>query len=210
VGNPKVKAEKLHAFEAGYRVQPSKKLSLDVALFYNKYYDIMGPELGQPFFEVGPPFRIVLPLVNQNSVEGSAFGGEFTAKWVPMRWLHLGASYSLLELELKQSPAIPGGTASILEGQAPRHQLHVDSVVDLTHAISMNTALSFVDRTSYLSIPGYTQVDTKLAWRPRESSEFSIGAKNLFNKEHVEFYSISGGLSTTLGRSVYGKATWHF
>src|SRR6266700_696131 len=209
VGNPKIKSEKLHAFEMGYRVQPSKKVSLDLSAFYNKYYDIVGPQMGPPFFEFGPPFRIVLPLVAQNGVAGSAFGGEFSAKWVPVPWLHLGAAYSLLELDLKQSAAFPD-TAGTLEGQAPRHQLHLDSSVNLTHTMSLNTALSFVDRTSYLSIPGYTQVDSKLAWRPRESSEFSIGAKNLFNKEHVEFYSVSGGLSTTLGRSVYGKATWHF
>ena len=210
LGNPKVKAEKLHAFEMGYRVQPSKKLSFDVALFYNKYSDLMATEPAQPFFEAGPPFRIVLPFVNQNSVEGSSFGGEFVAKWVPLRWLHLGAAYSLLELELKQTPASIANTASVIQGQSPRHQLHLDSSINVTRTLWLNTALSFVDHMNYLSLPGYTQVDTKITWRPFESSDFSIGAKNLFNKEHVEFYSVYGGLSTTLGRSVYGKVTWHF
>jgi iron complex outermembrane receptor protein len=194
----------------GYRVQPSKKVSFDLSVFYNKYYDIVGPQMGVPFFEFGPPFRIVLPLVAQNGVAGSAFGGEFSAKWVPVPWLHLGAAYSLLELDLKQSPVLFPDTAGTLEGQAPRHQLHLDSSVNLTHTLWLNTALSFVDRTSYFNVPGYTLVDTKLAWRPREFSEFSIGVKNLFNKEHVEIYSVSGGLPSTLGRSVYGKATWHF
>jgi iron complex outermembrane receptor protein len=210
VGNPKIQSEKLHAFETGYRVQPSKNVSLDLSAFYNKYYDIVGPEMGQPFFEFGPPFRIVLPLVAQNSVAGSALGGEFSAKWVPVPWLRLGAAYSLLELGLKQSPVSVADSARIFEGQAPRHQLHLDSSVNLTHKLWLNTALFFVDRTSYFNVPGYLLVDSKLAWRPRESSEFSIGAKNLFNKEHVEIYSTSGGLPTTLGRSVYGKVTWHF
>ena len=37
VSNPRLDSEELTAYEVGYRVQPAKTVSLDVATFYNDY-----------------------------------------------------------------------------------------------------------------------------------------------------------------------------
>jgi hypothetical protein len=70
--------------------------------------------------------------------------------------------------------------------------------------------LSFVDRRPVGPVAGYTQLDTMLVWRPVSSAELSIGARDLFNKEHLEFVSQQGAVPTVFGRSAFGKVTWHW
>jgi iron complex outermembrane recepter protein len=209
-GNPEIKPEKLHAFEVGYRFEPYKALSFDVATFYNRYLDLIGSAPAQPFFESGPPSRLVIPIVAQNNIAGASFGAEFSARWIPRSWLRLSTAYSLLELDLQGNGRAPGDTASVLEGQAPRHQLYFAASGDITKWLRLDSDLSFRDRLPYGNVPGYTTLDSKLSWHPRQRGEFSVGAKNLLNKEHLEFVSTQGGLPTTMGRSVYGRATWRF
>jgi iron complex outermembrane receptor protein len=209
-GNPDIKPEKLHAFELGYRVEPYKALSFDLATFYNRYLDVIGSAPAQPFFESGPPSRLVIPIVAQNNIAGASFGGEFGARWIPRSWLRLSTAYSLLEMDLRATVPSPGDTASVLEGQVPRHQLYFGASSDITKWLRLDSDLSFRDRLHFGNVPGYTTLDSKLSWHPRQRGEFSVGAKNLLNKEHLEFVSSQGGLPTLLGRSLYGKATWRF
>jgi iron complex outermembrane receptor protein len=210
VGNPNVGPEHLHALEMGYRFQPLKTLSLDFATFYNKYTKLIEPEMGQPFFEAGPPQRLVLPLVNQNNVQGDSFGGELAAKWTPAKALRFAAAYSYIQMDMTQSPKVFGDPSHELEGETPRHRLALNSSIDLVPTVTLNTMLSFNDRRTALDIPGYTRVDSALSWRPVSRGELKIGARNLFNKEHVEFFDQQAGPSTELGRSVYARATWRF
>lgn len=210
VGNPLAKAEHLHAFELGYRIQPAKKLSLDIATFYNRYAGLIEPEAGQPFFEAGLPPRLVLPLINQNNLDGGSYGGELSAQWMPVKVWHLGVAYSYFQMEMAQSAGAFGNPAQELEGKTPRHRLSLTSSVELTRTVALNTSLFFVDRRTSMNIPGYTVIDSSVVWRPTSPVELKIGTKNLFNKEHIEFFDPVAGDATMLQRSVYGKATWHF
>ena len=209
IGNPRIGPERMHAFELGYRTQFSKKASLDVATFYNHYFDLIGVEPGQPFQEAGPPARLVLPLNEQNNTAGGVFGAELAAKWSPANTLHFGATYSLIEMALAQSVPFPGDPAQMANGTTPRHQLNLRTSVDLQRTLTLSTALAFVDRRTAQAVPGYTEVNTALLWRPLESGEFKIGVDDLLNKEHVEF-NAPGQLPTQQGRNLYGKATWRF
>lgn len=208
IANPKIGPETVNAFELGYHAQPAKKVAIDVATFYNRYSDLLSNEAGQPFFETGPPPRLVVPLVPQNNSGGGSYGGELALKWNPRQDLNFGAAYSLIELGLTQ-PSPAGGTMpSPWNGQTPRHQLDLRSSVGLSRGLTFNSDLFFVDRRTSLNVSGYAEVDSALAWRPAHGFELTCGAHDLFNKEHVEFYSAEGGLSTTLGRSVFGRITW--
>ena len=53
-GNEDFETEKLLAYELGYRVTPTRRLSLDVAAFYNVYHDLQTTEPSTPFFESSP------------------------------------------------------------------------------------------------------------------------------------------------------------
>jgi iron complex outermembrane receptor protein len=209
-GNPNINPEQLNAFELGYRIQPGSRVSFDLATFYNRYSDLIAPQGGQPFFEAGPPPRLVVPLVQQNDVKGGGFGGEFVAKWTPITVLSLTAAYSFIELDMRQSPKVFGNPANELNGAAPRHQLAVSSSTKLAPTLALNTTLGFVDRRASQNVPGYTHLDSGLVWRPLQAGEFRVGSENMFNKEHIEFIDPQAGISTRLGRSFYGKAIWRF
>lgn len=210
VGNPNIKAEKLNAFELGYRIQPSPKVSIDLATFYNHYTDLISPELGQPFFEAGPPPRLVLPVVQDNGLRGISFGGEFAAKWMPMNVLSFTAAYSFVAIDTTQDPDTFGNPATEFNGATPRHQANLTCSAALAHSLRLNTTLGFVDSRTAQNVPGYTHLDAGLVWHPLQAGEFRIGAEDMFNKEHIEFIDPQAGLSTQLGRSFYTKAIWRF
>jgi iron complex outermembrane receptor protein len=210
VGNPNVNAEQLNAFELGYRIQPGPKVSIDLATFYNRYSDLIVPELAQPFFEAGPPPRLVLPLVQHNDVKGISFGGELAAKWTPIKVLSLTAAYSFIAIDMTQLSQTFGNPAADLNGATPRHQMAITSSSPLAHSLKLNTTLGFVDRRTSQNIPGYTHLDMGLVWRPLQAGEFRIGSENIFNKEHIAFIDPQAGLSTQLDRTVYAKAIWRF
>jgi iron complex outermembrane recepter protein len=209
-GNPNIKPERMNAFEMGYRVQLLKTLSLDSTIFDNQYSAVLGQEAGQPFAEAGPPPRLVIPLVQQNDTAGHSIGGELAAQWIPVHALRMMAAYSLIEFEFTQTTAAGVNIDRQLWGEPPRHQLQLSSALNLPRHLELSNALSFVDRRTAQNIPGWTEVDSKLSWRPVESADFSLGVQNLLNKEHIEFISQLGGLPTTLGRTMNGRFTWHF
>jgi iron complex outermembrane receptor protein len=207
-GNPNLGAEKLNAFEAGYRIQPNKTLSLDATSFFNRYYSLIGNAPGQPFFEAGPPPRLVIPLVVQNNISGNSFGAELTGHWAPTAMLRFTTAYSYNGFAMFQKTE--AGTSEVqLWGEAPRHKFNVGSSVGLTHGWTFDSKATFMDRRTAQNLPGYTLIDGALLWRPSESGEFRIGVNNIFDKEHVEFLSRQGTDSTTLGRSIYGRMVWH-
>ena len=73
-GNPGQGAEKLLAYELGYRFQPLKSLSFDIAAFYNQYQDKQSIVAGAPI--LGP--EIVIPLYYGNLASGHTYGGEIS------------------------------------------------------------------------------------------------------------------------------------
>jgi iron complex outermembrane receptor protein len=208
LGNPDIKPEKLQAFELGYRAEPNKKLTLDVATYYNRYTDLDGGSLGQPFFEAGPPPRLVLPLNVQAEIWGTGVGGELSAKYQLTHFWQLRTAYSLTKLNLHQLPSAFAGAAAELQGQTPRHKMDVSTSFDLSRIVSWNILASFVDRRMSGPVPAYTQIDSSLTWRPVGSTRINLGVQNLLNKEHFEFVSNQVTLPSVLGRSVYAKVTW--
>jgi hypothetical protein len=57
-------------------------------------------------------------------------------------------------------------------------------------------------------VPGYTEMDQRLAWRPLPAWEFSLNGQNLLHSYHVEFNP--PGSRREIGRSIFAKAAWHF
>ncbi|MDH3446311.1 MAG: TonB-dependent receptor plug domain-containing protein, partial [Deltaproteobacteria bacterium] len=81
-GRSGYRSENLVAYELGYRGQLTKRLSLDVATFYNVYNDLHASQQGTPFVEPDPlPAHLTLPFRLVNKMDGEAFGIEASAKW---------------------------------------------------------------------------------------------------------------------------------
>jgi iron complex outermembrane recepter protein len=207
--NPNLRSETLLSYEAGYRVEPLKNLSFDVAGYYNVYHDLIVYVPGTPYFNPNPPpGYIVVPVATQNSGSGDTYGMELSAQWKPRDNWRLVASYSLFEQRLQPSAYLPHN--------APEQQVQLQSYLDLTSTVEFNGTVSYVDSVTSLNIsqptpiPSYVRLDLGLVWRPAKSLELGIWGDNLLQSRHQEFASDTTTLLTEVPRSVMAKITFRF
>jgi iron complex outermembrane receptor protein len=167
IGNPDLESERLIAYEAGYRTRLARDLTLDLAVFYNDYTQL-----------------IFLPptTVGEWSDEGSgeSYGGELAAAWrVRDNW-QLQGSYSYVEVEI-HGPILPQD-----EGNAPVNQVKARSAWNVAEALELNSALYYVDRVPTPDADPYVRFDVGVTWRPRDHLELSVWGQNLLEESHRE------------------------
>jgi iron complex outermembrane receptor protein len=212
-GNPRQKSENVLAYEIGYRAQTCKRLSVDLAAFFNSYDDLRTTEPGAPFFQATPdPPRLVLPLVYANKMHGTTDGIEVSAHWKVMEHWTLSPGYALLQTHLHlDSTSQDTTTVPDIEGSNPRHQAQLRSHANLPGGFAWDASAYFVSALPAQSVPSYTRVDAQLSWWLGEQTQFSVVGQNLFKDRHLEsndgFTSVN---PSQVKRSVYGRITWHF
>lgn len=207
--NPNFRSEELNGYEAGYRQLITKDFYFDLAAFYNHYGDLFSEDItGAPYVENNPPPpHLLLPAQFANGLLGTTRGVEFAPQWRPMNFWRVGASYSYLDMNLRRSPgSLDVGTAPIVEGSSPRHQLTAQSGFDLK-AFSLDLTYRFVSKLPAQQINSYSTGDARLAWRWKPYVNLSVVGRNLFQPYHYE--NASGpGPNVGVRRSVYGQITW--
>ena len=210
-GNPNPNSEVLHAYEVGYRAQPHRKLSLDVATFYNVYDRLISHELGSPFFETDPSPHLVFPTYYSNLLRGETYGLEAAFNLdITRRW-KLHGSYTFLRVQLHRDPTSNDAISEGAEGDNPRHQFQLHSSLNLWRKLDFDTALYRVTSLKNRQVPGYTRIDARLGWRIKEKLEVSGGVQNLLDRRHLEFNGLDSlVLPSHVRRSVFGKLTWRF
>jgi iron complex outermembrane receptor protein len=204
-------SEKLRAHELGYRFQPVKRISLDLAAFYNVYNRLKGSQRLAPFYEPIPaPAHLVIPLTFNNRAEANSYGLELVPAWsVTEKW-KLSASYSWLRAPLELA-----GTG---ERDSPRRQARFQSYLDLPWKLSLDTALYYVSSLHPMpgsfgapEVPAHTRLDTRLGWKPGRDIELSVAAQNLLDSRQVEFNTPGDVVpGNQVRRSIYGKIAWRF
>lgn len=215
-GNPEFQPEEVLAYESGYRLQPSRRLSLDLALFYNDYNRLRSSEARSPYFATTPVPHEVIPLQFENLLYGRTYGAELSANFQIMPWWRLSPGYSWLKMAMSEdatsTDALTSNTAlSIAQGN-PQHQFQIRSYLDLPFRLELDAAAYSVSSLSVQGIGAYTRTDARLGWRAMENVELSIAGENLLNGSHLEYSSVFDGdiRPFEVGRSVYGKITWWF
>jgi iron complex outermembrane recepter protein len=211
-GSPQPKSEILYAYELGYRAQPHRRLSVDVAGFYNIYDRLTSFEPGPPFFETDPlPAHLVVPTYYGNLMSGETYGLETAVNLDLTRRWKLRGSYSFLREHLHTDPTSLDIVSEAAEGDNPRHQFQLRSYFNIFHNFDLDTALYRVSSLRGQSVPGYTRIDSSLGWHVRENIEASGGVQNLFDRKHAEFNGVDTlVLPSQVRRSVYGKIVFRF
>jgi iron complex outermembrane recepter protein len=211
-GNPNILAEHLNDFEAGYRGQATRRLSLDVTGFLSFYSSLESTEPQTPFvtFSEGSPL-LVLPLQFANLGHATDLGMEFFANWSVTSSWRISPGYSFLEMKTGIDPGSHDTSNALIPGNSPKHQPQMRSLLNLRKNVELDTSLKFVSRLTSQNVPGYARLDTRVGWRPGEAIEFSVVGQNLATPRHIEFIDNSGFfIATEVERSVFGKITWRF
>ena len=210
LGNDDFGAEELIAYESGYRWQPTKALSLDVALFYNEYEKLASLEFGDPFIDPDTGQTIV-PITNQNLTGGHTFGGELQLDWQPFTPWHLTATWSHINLDLI-SHGLDLNRNEAVEGSTPRNIAGLRSLLTLSQ-FEIDAQLryqSLIRRLQLTPVPqpidGYTELDLHFAWRVTDHWRLSLVGQNLLHDSHVEFGPPDQRGS--IERAAYVKADW--
>jgi iron complex outermembrane receptor protein len=176
--------EVLIAYEAGYRVRATDDLTLDLALFYNDYDQLIYvPSLISPF---------------DNANSGETYGFELAAEWrIADNWT-VEASYSFTDVQ------IHGTALPVDERNTPHHQAQLRSYFDLTDDVEINSALYYVDNVPQQGAAHYLRLDLGLTWRVTPNLELAVWGQNLLDPQHREFSA------NEVERGVYFSATFRF
>lgn len=205
-GNPDAEAEILMAYEIGYRIQPTQRLSFDLAAFYNDYDDLLTL---QPtgVYVPGAPVGTDMQTF-RNLAHGKTYGGEFAANWFPTDTLQVSGSYSLLFSDITGPTPAVAAYGDGVDDSAPTHQASLRATQQITEDVDVTGQLRYVDNVA--SHPSYLEGDLRVAWRPIEDLELSLVGQNLFDSSHPEFAPGLGGALVEVPRSVYGRLSWSF
>jgi iron complex outermembrane recepter protein len=212
-GDPNFKDEVVWTYEAGYRTQVNKRLSLDLATYINDYHNLENVEPQSSFLDTGsnPPI-LIIPMVFANNMYGVTGGVEASVRWkLTDRWT-ISPDYSLLKIHLHvRSTSLDTNTPADTEGSNPSHQAQIRSHVDLPRGFGWDASLYFVSALPMQAVPSYTRLDSQFTWRFAERAQFSIVGQNLLLDHHLEFNDDLAAVNPSqVKRSVYARIMWQF
>lgn len=199
-GSPGFDSEKLRAYEVGYRVQPREQLSFSLAAFYNDYDDLRSEE------QVDPPAPF--PLTFGNGQKGESYGAELSADYHVTSWWRLRAGHTELRLHIRPQPGSTDQTFGEAEAADSNHYFTLRSSFDLTRHFEFDPAFRYVSRITNptQAVPGYSELDSRLAWKPRPKIELSVVGQNLLHDHHAEFGVLPA--LQEIERTVFGRITY--
>lgn len=211
-GNSDFISESLIAYEAGYRWQVKRNLSVDLAAFYNVYEDLYA--LGA----TANPFDRDLEF--QNNQEGTGHGIELSATWQASSALSFNLSYTWAELDIDfidPEKVEPFSTRPKLN--APEHQVAIRTSYDFTEQWQGNLWLRYAsnfsgrnneDRANDINIPAQWNLDANVVWKPAKNLEIMLAGQNLLEPSQLQYVAELLTPPTEIERVVYMKVTWNF
>jgi iron complex outermembrane receptor protein len=208
MGNPNLKAERVAAYEAGYRWEPLKRVSVDAATFYNRYSDLVGQLPGTPSVQQVPTLYVLVPTISTNEFSGPSYGGEIQSHWILSDRWRLNVNYAFLRVSLK-APAT-GSQVGPANADSPRHTFLIDSSFQLNRRIETNLFLRAMSSAPDANAPAYAQLGARIGWHLSESSELSLNGEDLLHQARPEFSPAQILVAGVVGRSISAKLTWHF
>ena len=104
------------------------------------------------------------------------------------------------------------GTAPIVEGSSPKHQLSLQSGLDFAKVFSFDLTYRYVGVLPEIApgeqIRAYSTADVRFDWQCRRELKLSLVGRNLLQPYHVEFGGVDPGPFIGILRSAYGQITW--
>ena len=202
VGSSDFESETVVAYELGYRTQLRDDLSLDTALYYNRYEKLRGVN------------NSVAPSTISNEGEGDGYGVEISALWqVNPNW-RVNAGYNFQHLDIDPLSGSSDTGIDNADRNDPHHQVLLRSSWDLRDNWTLDGTLRHVSGLpdqhptgSSANVGSYSDLDLRLAWQYSKPVEFAVVGRNLLHDSHVEFGTND---PVEIERSLMGTVTWRF
>ncbi len=207
--------EELLAYEIGYRHNINAKFYFDFTGYYFDYDEIIESKVDSVFGKSNPISHLVLPLTNDNAIEGEVYGFEIAAQWQPLSNLRLSTSYTFAQIDLRPTlpntfiPASVNGEGDLDSEGEPDHIFNIRSYFNLNPKLQLDSLFYLVSKNSIRNVPLYTRFDLRLGWKPNKNTEISLVGQNLFDPKHPESTELLERNSETQ-RSFYAKGTLRF
>jgi len=199
-------SETLIAYELGYRAEVSDQVSGSLSTFYNDYSKLRS---------LTPSGPSGFPVLVENNLEGETYGFELSTDYQVLKWWRLHAGYDFLKEHIHVRPGEVDAAHGLNETADPENQVFLRSSMDLPQNMEFDLGGRFIDSLTTNSgatvgtVPGYFELDARLAWHPTKNLEISVVGQNLLHDQHAE-YGFPGPAQDQIERSVYGKIAWHF
>lgn len=196
--SPDFASEKLTAFEAGYRGQPTPTTTLSLSAYYNDYHDLRSAKL------------ITSPLAGQlgNDLRGHSYGVEAWATQQVVPWWRLSAGASWLGKKFGVRPGGTDLTSGASLGHDPDYQLMLRSQVSLPQGVRFDLGMRAIDGLEDPAIPGYVEADARLGWDVARNVELYVAGENLLHDSHLESNDVQR--AQRIPRSIYAGSRLRF
>ena len=184
------RAEKVTSFDLGYRQQLTSTLSLDAAAFAARYTDLRSGELPEVSMEFVMTPMGAIPYLRTATetameLEARTHGAELAVDWHPLQSWRLQAAYTYFRDRI--SDPLGAMREDGYRGKAPRQTASLRSSHNLGRDWQLDGWLRHTDRLAEPAVPGYTELDLRLAWRVTRDLELSLVGQNLLHRQHLEW-----------------------
>ena len=206
LGSNAFAAEKLTAYEIGYRNWLHESLSLDVTAFYNDYDDLLSATDGAPYLVTEPAPHWVLPRYFNNGLNAANRGFEMAADWRPHPDWRLQLAYSHLWMSHPQRAWAPADQVSLLSSWQINDTLELDAWLRYSSSLLVQT----ISTLGTVTVDPTWGLTLRLGWRPRPDLELALVGANLLSDHQLEFVQEAYTYPVEVERSLYGQLKWSF
>lgn len=202
-GAPDFGEETVVSLEAGYRCRLGPEAHLDAATYLNFYDGLRTFEPQEMEFRTDPAPHWVLPVRFANKGRATTVGAELHLRWAPSpSWrLALGASVKSWRYRVASDSGDAFSESEHFE--TPRHQLSLQSYLDLGSGWALDAFLAYVDSLLSSGVNAYWRFDARLGCRLVDGTELELGVRNAFRPAGIEFPLQVGGPPSQAAPGVY-------
>ncbi len=199
-GNDDFDAESVVAYEAGYRIRPHLRASLDFATFVNRYDNLRSQEFPAP----QGPFVLLANTLNAVTSGFEAAGAvQLAGRW------RVHGSYAYLHKRLSHDSGSRDLTRGRDEGNDPSFLFSIRSYLDLPYGLALDGLLRAAGARPHPAVAAYSELDVRLGWTARPGWEWSLVGQNLLHDHHPELGSTQRR-RYEFERGVYVRTAWRF
>lgn len=196
VGGPRFRSEIANVAELGYRAREGEAISYSTTGFVHLWDRLRSGS--------------AIPVEIENKIEGEIYGIEASLDYQPVRWWILSAGVTYLDenLKLERGSTDQVGVDNPTLRNDPDYHWSLRSSFDLPNDIELDLSLFRVGSLPQPVVPGYTELDVRLAWHATPRIELSLVGRNLLYGSHPEYGDPLP--RSEIERNVYGQVRWRF